>query len=500
MSLDTHASPADTQASSYNTIKRQPRNTLKYSTRMTLSFALTAVMTAVVLSAVLAFVWGDQFQSYTRSNMQRMVEQTAETLSQQYAEKSAWTDETLALLESTSESMPEVGMRLSTSDGEVLYDDASGGPVPTTYVSRSRRIVAPLSESSIVTANIVVEGDASGAGQASIVVGELTFWSASSDALLTKSDSAFRTNSYAAIVTAASLAVVFACIIGYFATRALTKPIKRITTTAAQIRNGDLTARTELSGTDEIGRLGETFDDMAASLERDIKLEHRLTSDVAHELRTPLMAMQATVEAMQDGVMPADQDNLATVAVEVRRLSRLVDAMLRLSRMENGTTPLNIERCNVVALAEDLVTVHSQLFQDNGINLQFQNETGHKEFYADVDPDLIREAMVNLMSNAMRYTSEGGSVWVKVARNRRNVLLSVQDTGMGIAKEDIPRVFSRFWRSEASRERAAGGLGVGLALTKEIVDRHNGTIAVDSAEGVGTTFTLRLPITHKKKK
>ena len=497
MGNDIPESVADSHASSYNTIKRQPRSTLKYSTRMTLAFALTAVMTAVVLSAVLAFVWEDQFHSYTRANMQRMVEQTAETLSQQYSDKHEWTDETLDFIHSTSESMPEVGMRLTSVDDVVLYDDATGGAVTPSHLGRMRRIIMPLDEDSIVSAEICAtsEGD-----DVSTVVGTLTFWSVSSDALLTKSDSAFRTNSYVAIVTAASLAVVFACIIGYFVARALTRPIKRITTTATQIRNGDLTARTELSGTDEIGRLGETFDDMASSLERDIKLEHRLTSDVAHELRTPLMAMQATVEAMQDGVMPADQENLATVAVEVRRLSRLVDAMLRLSRMENGTTPLNMERCDVVGLAEELVNVHSQLFLDNGITLSFQNETGHQEFYAELDPDLIREAMVNLISNAMRYTSDGGNVWVRVARNRRNVLLSVQDTGMGIAKEDMPRVFSRFWRSDASRERVAGGLGVGLALTKEIVDRHNGTIAVDSEEGVGTTFTLRLPITQRKQK
>jgi signal transduction histidine kinase len=295
------------------------------------------------------------------------------------------------------------------------------------------------------------------------------------------------------------MAVVFAFIIGIFVARALTKPIKRITTTASQIRNGDLTARTGIEGTDEIGRLGETIDDMATTLERDIKLEHRLTSDVAHELRTPLMAMQATVEAMQDGVLPADQDTLATVAVEVRRLSRLVDAMLRLSRMENGTTPFELEKCDVVRLASDLVTAHSQLFLDNGIELTFQNTTGHDSFVAEIDADLIREAMVNLMSNAMRYTSEGGSVTVGVGRDRRNVLISVKDTGMGIAKEDIPRVFSRFWRSDASRERVAGGLGVGLALTKEIVDRHNGTISVDSEEGVGTTFTLHLPIAHRKR-
>ena len=468
---------------------------MRYSTRMTLSFALTAVMTAVVLSVVLAFVWERQFASYTRANMQRMAQQMADSLSQQYAENYSWSDETLGYVEETSDSMPEVGMRVMSSDGVVLYDDSVGGLVTEPYSGNSR-VSIPAPEESEVVADITVTNESGKKTE----VGKVMYWSVSSDALLTQNDSAFRTSSYAAIITAATMAVGFACIIGVFVARALARPIKRITTTAAQIRNGDLTARTELTGTDEIGRLGEMFDEMAASLERDIQLEHRLTSDVAHELRTPLMALQATVEAMQDGVMPADEDTLATVAEEVRRLSRLVDAMLRLSRMENGKTPIHMRRSDVVALASDLVVVHTQLFQDNGIDLVFENNTGHRSYMATIDPDLIREAMANLISNALRYTSDGGTVWVRVGRDRRNVLLSVQDTGMGIAKEDIPRVFSRFWRSDASRERVAGGLGVGLALTKEIVDRHNGTIWVDSQEGVGTTFTLRLPISHRREK
>ena len=494
----TRDEAVDSSVSSYNTIKRQPRNTLKYSTRMTLSFALTAVMTAVVLSIVLAFVWEQQFQTYTRDNMQRMVTQMAETLSQQYAEEDAWTDSILDYVDTTAGSMKEVGIRLVDSDDSVLYDNTMGGLLTDRQGRQTKNVVLPPRKDSVVTADIQVSDVYEDGTVAPRVVGRLTFWAMNSDVFLTQSDSLFRTSSYGAIITAASMAVIFACIIGVFVARALAKPIKAITTTASQIRNGDLTARTGISGTDEIGRLGETIDDMATTLERDIKLEHRLTSDVAHELRTPLMAMQATVEAMQDGVLPADQTNLATVGAEVRRLSRLVDAMLRLSRMENGKTPFQLEKCDVVELADDLVMAHSQLFQDNGIELTLQNDTGHNSFYAEIDPDLIREAMVNLLSNAMRYTSEGGSVTVRVARDRRNVLLSVQDTGMGIAKEDIPRVFSRFWRSDASRERVAGGLGVGLSLTKEIVDRHNGTISVDSEEGVGTTFTLHLPVVHRK--
>lgn len=248
-----------------------------------------------------------------------------------------------------------------------------------------------------------------------------------------------------------------------------------------------------MRGSDEIGQLGETFDDMATSLERDLKLEHRLTGDVAHELRTPLMAMQATVEAMQDGVLPADDEHFETVAAEVRRLSRLVDAMLKLSRLENGSTELKTERTDVVYLIRSLVTSQHQLFHEKGLHLRFVDESQYGELNADIDPDLIREAVVNLMSNAMRYTDEDGWVMVTVRQDKSDVLIAVQDTGIGIAKEDIPQTFSRFWRSDVSRERVSGGLGVGLSLTKEIVDKHNGTILVESELGKGTTFTLRIP-------
>jgi signal transduction histidine kinase len=154
----------------------------------------------------------------------------------------------------------------------------------------------------------------------------------------------------------------------------------------------------------------------------------------------------------------------------------------------------------VVELAAGLVTYQAQLFQDNGLELTFQNNTGRAELIAELDPDLIREATVNLLSNAMRYTPEGGKVVLAVARKKQDVLISVSDTGIGIAKEDIPRVFSRFWRSDASRERVAGCLGVGLSLTKEIVDRHNGTISVDSELGKGTTFTLHIPLAYRERR
>ena len=203
--------------------------------------------------------------------------------------------------------------------------------------------------------------------------------------------------------------------------------------------------------------------------------------------------MQATVEAMQDGVLPADDEHFETVASEVRRLSRLVDAMLRLSRLENSSKEMKTERTDMVYLVRSLISSQHQLFHERGLHLRFVDETPHGECNADVDPDMIREAIVNLMSNAMRYTNEDGWVKVSVGVDHSDVIVSVQDTGIGIAKEDIPQAFSRFWRSDVSRERVSGGLGVGLSITKEIIDRHNGTIAVKSELGRGTTFTLRIP-------
>lgn len=488
-------SDPDSTRGSWNTIKREPKKEGSYSGRLTLAFAATAIMTAVVFVVVLAIVWESQFKAYTRQNMQTIADSTASVISRTYAEQGSWTSDVISGAMMASSVSEDIGVQLVDSDGMVLFDttnQARRGEGTAPYVSgEGDGQKGPKGGDAVVSANVA---DAYGN-----VVGTLYIWAPGSEAMLTRSDVAFRTNSYTAIAWAAGIAVVLACVIGWFVSRSLTKPINRITKTATQIRNGDLTARSGVTGTDEIGRLGETFDDMASSLERDLKLEHRLTSDVAHELRTPLMAMLATVEAMEDQVLPADEEHLEVVATEVRRLSRLVDAMLKLSRLENGSTEVKAERTDVVYLVKSLVSSQHQLFHEKGLHLRFVDKTNKGECYADLDPDLIREAVVNLLSNAMRYTNEDGWVVASVAQDKQDVLIAVQDTGMGIAKEEIPQTFSRFWRSDASRERASGGLGVGLSIVKEIVDRHNGTISVESELGRGTTFTLHIPMNREKR-
>lgn len=522
---------------SWNTPRSDSRSGLSYGSRMALSFALTSLMTVLILVCVIMVVWGSAFSEYTRANVIDLAKLTSEKLADSYEQDGEWTVDTLYAIAQSSSISDDIGLQVLDAEGTILYDDtwpvasvaadvkkSEAEPVPDTGSAEEGSVVATDQGSAGQAAATSAEGSATAAeedepkikfdrhGLISTaptdeegaitepittsdgkVVGKVRLWVLDSDVLLTKTDTAFREKTIDAMFLAAAIAVAISVMIGLFVSRMLTNPIRRITGTAKQIRDGDLSARTNMRGDDEIDQLGETFDEMATSLEKDLKHERRLTSDVAHELRTPLMAMLATVEAMQDGVYPTDNEHLETVASETRRLARLVQQMLDLSRMDNHTAPMNIEAVDMVELVRGIVNAQEPLFHERDLRLRFADETQGKMPFIKVDPDMITQCVINLMSNAMRYTPEGGWVIVTVGLDRKHLTISVSDTGIGIAKEDLSRIFGRFWRADASRAREAGGLGVGLAVTKQIVERHHGFISVESELEKGTTFTIHLP-------
>lgn len=467
---------------------------MSFPSRMAMAFALTSVMTVLVLVGVVVVVWSGVFSDYTRANMDEIAQSTAARLAREFEEEGAWSGSFLASVSDSTLSGDDIGMQVINAEGTIIYDDSWPAPALSaqdgapTHASHSLTSTAPTTTDASVQRDVVLDDGAR--------VGQVRMWVLGSDALLSKADSAFRDRTFNAMSLASIVAVIISIIIGAFASRMLTTPLRRITGTAKQIRDGDLSARTGLKGDDELARLGETFDEMATSLEKDLRHERRITSDVAHELRTPLMAMLATVEAMQDGVLPADDEHLETVASETRRLARLVQQMLDLSRSENRTTPLKPERVNLVAFVRRIVDGQQQLFRAHDLRLKFSDETQGRPAELDIDPDMITQAVVNLMSNAMRYTPEGGWVVVEVSGDRKYLNIAVSDTGIGIAKEDLSRIFGRFWRADASRAREKGGLGVGLSLTKQIIERHHGFISVESELEKGTTFTIHLPREH----
>ena len=227
-------------------------------------------------------------------------------------------------------------------------------------------------------------------------------------------------------------------------------------------------------------------DHYLSSRESDIQ-----TTDVAHELRTPLMAIQATVEAMVDGVFEPNEEHLETVNSEVQRLSRLVDSLLKLSRLENRSNPLKTQIVDVGDLVDGIVATHAAFVAEAGLELH--SEVAHYVFVKG-DPDMIRQATANLISNAVRYTPEGGHVWVRVRKGEIMASISVEDTGIGLTPEEAKMVFSRFWRADAGRTRERGGLGIGLSVVKEIVERHGGWVQVEGEKDEGARFTIHIPL------
>lgn len=446
---------------------------LNYTTRLALMFGVIAAMTALCTICVMSFVWGQHFKSYTEENLQATAASVAERVSEHYSEVKAWDAEGFAIAKNVEIAYPGVGIAVVDREGNVLFDSSQAE-------GSSAKPLGAFDK--IKTANIICDDQ---------VVGSVRLWVSGSDSLLRDADLQFRDNSYHALVFAGVVAIFLACIIGFFFARTLVRPIDTMTKTAEAIKGGDLSARTGLTGNDEVSHLGEAFDAMAETMENDRNLERRLTTDVAHELRTPLMAIQSTVEAMIDGVFPADEDHLMTVNSEVQRLSRLVGSMLKLSRLENRANPMKREIVDVGMLVSTIVATHATFVEDSGLTMKYEAQPG---VYVVGDPDMIRQATANLISNAVRYTPEGGYIWVRVRRGEIMGSISVEDTGVGLTPEEAKMVFSRFWRADSGRQRESGGLGIGLSVVKEIVDRHGGWVQVEGRKGEGARFTIHLPL------
>lgn len=460
-------------------VRKYPKRRHRFSYRATviIAFIAIAIVTASLSIGVVAFIWNMYFQTYAASNIEDLAASTANRISDRYEGRLEFDDDVLIPARQAAEASDDLGVRVLSPDGQIIFDSSE-----VLDEERQAHYVEPSAATQIALAEIKSYGKN---------VGSVRVWAYGSEALLSSVDKAFQRNIYTALFLAAVISLVIASLLGIVFARYLVSPVNQITNTAKELSEGKLSARTDMRGNDELSHLGETLDAMAASLEKDRQLERRLTSDVAHELRTPLMAIQATIEAMIDGVYEADEERLIQVNTEVQRLSRMVSALLKLSRLENRSQPLNEGVVEVGDLIEGIVISHEVFVEDSGLKLTSNIE---KDIKVMCDRDLIRQAVSNLISNAVRYTEEGGSINVSVRREGAMAVIDVTDTGIGLSPEEEKMVFSRFWRADAGRAKESGGLGIGLALVKEIVDRHGGKVSARGKVGAGSTFSIFLPL------
>jgi two-component system, OmpR family, sensor kinase len=270
-------------------------------------------------------------------------------------------------------------------------------------------------------------------------------------------------------------------------------PLKTIVETAEQInRADDLSRRIPLQGFEEgeIGSLIQTFNQTLERLEGLFTSQQRFLADVSHELRTPLTVIKGNVDLMRR-MKQLDPESLASIDQEAGRLTRLVGGLLMLAQAESGNLPLNFRRVEL-----DLLI--TEVFQEmhviaGGLVRVHLNEID--QLVVNGDRDRLKQVLINLVANAIQYTPKGGDVFISLSKVGDMARIICKDTGPGIPAEDLPHIFERFYRAEKSRTRGkATGFGLGLSITKWIVEHHNGRIEVDSREGMGTTFAIWLPL------
>ncbi len=291
-----------------------------------------------------------------------------------------------------------------------------------------------------------------------------------------------RSNTF--LVIALGIVGGFAVFLSIIFSQKLTRPLKTLASVAAGISEGDLSRRVAVRNRDELGRLADSFNRMAHTLETQESLRKKLISNITHELRTPLTAMQGEIEGMMDGLIPANNQQLQSLHEETNRLKKMIDGMEELAQAQASALTLKKRQ---VALKPFLETILER----------FRTQIAGKEIAvalvcdeattADVDPDRASQIVINLLSNSIKSIEKKGAITLSAVQQEAETLLEVKDTGVGIREDEMPFIFERFYRG------AAGGLGLGLAIVRELVDAHGGRIEVKSTFGMGTVFSVYFP-------
>lgn len=304
----------------------------------------------------------------------------------------------------------------------------------------------------------------------------------------TPADSGPRRVAWVWIAVAAVVALGVALAMSWYITRWLSAPLLGVTRTARAIAAGDRTARTGVTAPGEIGELARAFDGMADEVQRVERVRRHLAADVAHELRTPLSALQAGLEELRDGLAEPDLARLAALHDQALRLGRIVGDLAELAAAESAALSLRPAPVDLGELAAAVLADRDPELRAAGVKVHADLPSG---VVVNGDSGRLHQALGNILANTARYCRPGDSVTVEVRAEREAAVVDIADTGPGIPSADLPHVFDRLWRGQGSGR--VSGSGIGLAVVRELITAHGGTVSVESDGTAGTRFTIRLP-------
>lgn len=458
----------------------------KYSLRLklSLSYILVALISVFLLSVLTNFFLVEQFKLYVKENQQQKNNQIVSSISKQYQGNGKWN---IDMIESIGVSSLENGIIIKISDvnGKTIWD----AKVHNNGICQ--RIIGQMSmnmshypgiKGTYIEKPYPINISTGKVGTVEIgSYGPIYF---------DDNDITFINTLNKLLAGVGLFSLLLALVSGAIMARRLSSPISRVISAAKQISKGFFSDRiSEKSSTSEIIQLTDTINNLADTLDKQETLRKRLTADVAHELRTPLATLQSHLEAMIDGIWEPEKDRLIGCHEEIVRISKLVGDLERLAKYEGDNLVLNKTEFNITETIRHIINNFEGEYVEKDIKIEMD---AHDE-YILADKDKLCQVVVNLISNALKYTQKGGKVQVSIKSDAHLLQVSVKDNGPGISEEDLPFIFERFYRADKSRNRMTGGSGIGLTISKAIVEAHKGKIDVISNSSFGTEFIISLP-------
>ena len=423
-----------------------------------------------------------EFQQYISRGNMMYTQSLADSLGDLYAEEQGWNN-----IQETLRSLP-----LSTSV-RILVTDSSGVIIADTareWLGKESAEVS-LSDGTPITVSGQTVGSLYLLTSGGMVRGHMGGRIPQAIPMVVTSEEDFLERVNDSLWKVGLIAVAVALVIGLILTRQITRPVRALISGARHLTKGELSYRVTVKSRDEIGELADSFNIMASSLEKGEQSRRQLTADIAHELRTPLTVIEGTVDGIIDGVFQPDTEHLRSIKEQTALLTHLISDLRDISLAESGQLKLNLTSTDMVELVRRVVSNYEINAREKNIRIKLEEEPQISEIEADTVR--MEQVISNLLVNAIRHTPSSGSISVTIKNDEGGLAISVADTGEGIAQDDLPHVFERFYRSGSSRSRKEGGTGLGLAIVKQMVEAHGGKVWVESKKGTGSIFSILLP-------
>ena len=463
--------------------------------RLMFAFALVILITVAIIFVIVNQTTTNEFRAYTFRGGMNSLDQTARELGAYYAARGSWqgVDQYFVQVLDAGVGAMMGGARgrgtLMMSGVSLTLADSNG----TIIATRDGSNVGQRLTSAQLVSGAPIQVDGQTVGVLIVSSPNVTAFDAQQQEFLV------RTN--LSLLLAGASAGILALLFGFLLFYQITSPLNALTTAARKIAAGDFTARVVNPRDDEIGQVGRAFNAMAEGLAQSEGARRNMIADIAHELRNPLGVIQGQLEGMLDDVFPTTSEQIASLYDETLLLARLVGDLRDLALADAGQLQIARQPTDLRALIEK--TASAFTLQANEKNIALTTQAADNLPLLNLDAQRIEQVLRNLFGNALRHTPEGGAVSVQCTMNSgqsavkgqslAHVLVRVTDTGIGIAREDLPHVFERFWRGDKARVRA-GGAGLGLPIAKQLIAAHGGTMGVESDAGRGATFWFTLPV------